>query len=77
VADHTWGRLRVLDGTVDFELGTDPPTLRRLAAGDTQGIPPGVVHRVLGDGPFRLVVDFLVPSSPPARQPGPDPEASG
>jgi tellurite methyltransferase len=71
VADRTWGRLRVLEGTVEFELGLDPPVRRRLEAGDTQAIPPGVVHRLVGAGSFRLVLEFL--TRPRQR----DPEASG
>ena len=60
VAEHTWGRLRVVEGSVRFTLATEPPTEVVLAAGDHQPIPPGVDHAVSVDGPVRLVIDFLV-----------------
>jgi tellurite methyltransferase len=59
VADHTWGRLRVLDGAVRFTMATTPPVDRRLGAGEAQDIPPGVTHSLGVDGPVRLAVDFL------------------
>ena len=59
VAEHTWGRLRVVEGCVRFTLATEPPTDAVLVAGDHQAIPPGVDHAVSGDGPVRLVVEFL------------------
>ena len=78
VADRTWGRLRVLEGSAGFELAGDPPAVRHLGAGDAQAIPPGVEHRVVGNGPFRLALDFLVPA---VGQPGAgaddDPEVTG
>jgi len=55
----TWGRLRVLDGSVDFFLGTDVAVEHHLAAGQTQPIPPDVNHEVHPTGPVRLIVDFL------------------
>lgn len=60
VAEHSWGLLRVTDGSVGFSMDTDPALRRRLAAGDSQPIPPGVVHRLEVDGPVTLAVDFLV-----------------
>jgi tellurite methyltransferase len=60
VADRVWGRLRVLDGSVGFSMATDPPVIAELAAGDTQAIPPLVVHALRVDGPVRLEIDFLV-----------------
>lgn len=60
VADRTWAVLRVLDGSVDFEMATSPPTRRRLVVGEEQPIPPGVVHRVRLPGSARLEIDFLV-----------------
>lgn len=59
VAARTWGRLVVLEGTVGFALGTEPPTERQLVAGDDQAIPPAVDHHVLIGGPVRLRVEFL------------------
>jgi tellurite methyltransferase len=60
VADHTWGRLRVLAGAVLFVMETEPPLHVELVAGAQQPIPPGVVHMVTIDGPMQLAVDFLV-----------------
>ncbi len=61
VAEGVWGRLRVIEGSAGLRLDTDPPIDVRLAAGDSQAIPPGVPHALSVDGPVRLVVDFLVP----------------
>jgi tellurite methyltransferase len=56
-AASTWGRLRVLDGSLTFTmLGT----ARRMTAGDEQPIPPEVPHLLTLDGCVRLEVDFLV-----------------
>jgi tellurite resistance-related uncharacterized protein len=60
VAERTWGRLRVLEGAVGFELATEPPVHRTVVAGEEQAIPPGVAHHVIVGGPLRLAVDFLV-----------------
>jgi tellurite resistance-related uncharacterized protein len=65
VAEGVWGRLRVIDGSAAISIDTDPPIHARLAAGDSQPIPPGVPHAVLVDGPVRLAVDFLVGDRPP------------
>jgi tellurite resistance-related uncharacterized protein len=59
VAEHTWGRLRVLEGQAGFELSTDPPIDRTVFPGEEQPIPPGVAHRVVVTGHVRLEVDFL------------------
>ena len=47
----TWGQLRVLDGALEFSMQTHPPVERRLAAGDSQFIPPGVSHEAAWSGP--------------------------
>jgi tellurite methyltransferase len=60
VGDRTWGVLRVLAGSVELAIDTDPPLHRRVDAGEEQPIPPGVVHRLRLAGPARLAVDFLV-----------------
>jgi tellurite resistance-related uncharacterized protein len=60
VAEHTWGRLRVLDGSARFTMAIEPPLERVLVAGDTQPIPPAVAHAVHVEGPVRLEVDLLV-----------------
>jgi len=59
VADGVWGHLRVLEGAARLGIETVPPIDRRLEAGDSQPIPPGVRHAVSVDGPVRLAVDFL------------------
>ena len=58
----TWGRLRVLEGSVGFWMGTAVAVERRLDAGQTQPIPPEVSHEVRSRGPVRLVVELLRPA---------------
>ena len=55
----TWGRLKVLEGSVDLWIDTDPTLEHHLDAGQTQAIPPEVNHEVRPTGPMRLIVDFL------------------
>jgi tellurite methyltransferase len=55
----TWGRLRVLAGSVDFSIDTDPPVEHHLDTGQLQPIPPEVDHELRPRGPVRLVVEFL------------------
>ncbi len=62
MAEGVWRRLRVIEGSAGVRLETDPPIDVRLAAGESQAIPPGVPHAVSVDGPVSLVVDFLVPA---------------
>jgi len=59
VAGGVWALLRVLDGAVRFTMATDPPVDRALAAGDTQTIPPDVLHSVRPRGPARVTIDFM------------------
>ena len=61
VADHTWGRLRVIDGEVAFRIAERE---LQLDAGAEQPIPPGVPHHVSAERRFRLAVDFLVAPTP-------------
>ena len=61
VAERTWARLRVLDGTLRFSMATEPPVARMLHAPDEQAIPPTVTHAVALVGPVRFVVEFLTP----------------
>ena len=62
VARGTWGLVRVLSGRVLFTMQTEPAISIDLGSGDTQPIPPGVLHAVaLTEG--SLEVDFLVPPS--------------
>jgi tellurite resistance-related uncharacterized protein len=60
VADHTWACLRVVEGSLQFSMATEPPRSVRLDAPASQPIPPGVLHSVTVDGPVLLTVDFLV-----------------
>ena len=55
----TWGRLRVLEGSVDFSIGDDAAVEHSLDAGHAQPIPPEVSHEVRPRGPVRLIVEFL------------------
>ena len=59
VADHTWGRLHVLEGSLGFTMETTPPIDVRLGAGEEQAIPPGVPHALAVDGPVRVAIEFL------------------
>jgi tellurite resistance-related uncharacterized protein len=61
VADHTWGYVRVIDGSVGLVMATEPPIDVRLGAGEGQAIPPGVAHHLVIEGPVSVAVDFLVP----------------
>lgn len=61
VAAGTWGALRVLRGSVGFSMRTDPPLQRRIEEGQSQSIPPDVLHAVELDGPVLLALEFLVP----------------
>lgn len=60
VPDRTWGRLRVLEGVVEFTMETEPSVDRRMTTGDEQAIPPGVRHSLTVEPPILLAVDFLV-----------------
>jgi len=61
VSERTWGRLRVLEGTVAFSMDTVPPIQLQLQAGSVQPIPPGVAHSLALTGPVVVQVEFLVP----------------
>lgn len=59
VAARTWGMLRVRSGSARIGMQTEPPIQRDLYEGDSQAIPPGVIHAVeLAAG--TIEVDFLV-----------------
>jgi tellurite resistance-related uncharacterized protein len=60
VPDRTWGRLRVLSGTIGFSMDVDPPIDRRLTTGDEQPIPPQVAHEVRVTDPVVFEVEFLI-----------------
>jgi len=57
VAPGVWGVLRVLDGTVTFVEEATGAT-RDLAAGESQVIPPEVLHHVEPGPAARFVVEF-------------------
>jgi hypothetical protein len=62
VASRTWGLLRVVRGTAQLRIDTDPPTDGHIGEGGSQPIPPEVEH-VLDLGEDAVVeVDFLVRS---------------
>jgi hypothetical protein len=58
VAARTWAVVRVVTGGARLTVDTTPPIDRHLATGDSQAIPPGVMHRVEICGPVLLAVDF-------------------
>jgi tellurite resistance-related uncharacterized protein len=58
VAARTWAVLRVLEGSVGFDLAVDPPLRRTVRAGEEQPIPPEVAHHLTVTGPVRLEVEF-------------------
>jgi tellurite methyltransferase len=60
VAERTWGYLRVIEGSIQFSMETEPPIRTRLDAGQAQSLPPGVPHRLTLNGPVVLAVDFAV-----------------
>ena len=60
VAERTWGCLRVLAGTVRVRMATVPPLERTLRAGESQAIPPLVLHSVALSDTASFTVDFLV-----------------
>ena len=56
-----WGLLRVLEGSVDFQLLEDERTagpVLHLVAGSEQPIPPEVPHRLVRVGPVRLELEL-------------------
>ena len=68
VAERTWGRLRVDEGSVLFSLAGDPPLNLQVAAGGEQPMPPGMDHALTVDGPVRWWSSSS--SSEPAGQTG-------
>jgi tellurite resistance-related uncharacterized protein len=71
-AEGRWGRLRVLDGSVDFQFEAQGAPLVHLAAPSTQAIPPGAPHHLVVTGPVRLELEFWGPASDVAAQPALD-----
>ena len=60
VGERTWGLLRVLAGSVDFRLETEPALEVHLEQGAEQAIPPQVPHVLTIAGPMTVEIDFLV-----------------
>jgi tellurite resistance-related uncharacterized protein len=59
VAEGTWGRLRVLSGTVRFVFEEPEAATFDLQGGDEMAIPPQRPHHVEPGPDARFVVDFL------------------
>jgi tellurite resistance-related uncharacterized protein len=59
IAAGVWGRLRVIAGSLDVVF-EDDPTPRRVAAGESQVIPPREPHHVALVGEVRFVIEFHV-----------------
>ncbi len=53
-----WGRLRVLDGSVDFQFESEGAAAVRLEAGGVQAIPPGVPHHLVPTGDVRCELEL-------------------
>lgn len=67
VAAGTWGRVRVLEGSVLFVFEDDDPAhgasgSHELVAGDSIDVPPGVAHHVEPRPGCRLAVEFWAPT---------------
>jgi tellurite resistance-related uncharacterized protein len=63
-----WARLCVERGALDLVLaviGAPQTAPRRLRAGDTQAIPPGVPHEVVIVAPVRCLLELLAPEDAP------------
>ena len=62
VADGTWAILRVRSGVAHFTMQTEPEMSLDVRGGESQPIPPGVLHAVaLTAG--SIEVDFLLPQA--------------
>ena len=54
-----WGLLRILSGSVNFWMESEPPVERHLSAGVEQPIPPEVRHELRLTGPVSLTIELL------------------
>jgi tellurite methyltransferase len=59
IAEGTWGRIVVREGSLRFVAHTRPELNVILSSGLTQAIPPEVGHSVQPLGPVRFSIDFL------------------
>lgn len=57
VANGVWGRLIIAEGSIEFRFEDEPEAVS-LTAGDSIGIPPGRLHRVILAGTSRFAVEF-------------------
>ncbi len=58
-AEGRWGRLGVLEGTVDFRFeADDPEAVVHLSTGSHQAIPPQAPHLVILTGPVLLELEL-------------------
>lgn len=69
--DGTWGRLRVHEGRLRVVFGGSGGPGTVVGAGDAVGLPPGVTHAVVPEGPVRFSLDLF--GLPDAAGPGADP----
>lgn len=53
-----WGLLHVVAGAIRFRWDDDRGGARRIAAGDTMLIPPGVPHHLEPEGPVTITIEF-------------------
>lgn len=58
VAIGQWGRLKILEGAVEFHLEVLTPLVTRLGMGEEQAIPPVTPHRLVLLGPARLTLEL-------------------
>lgn len=69
VGPGTWGRLRVLEGTLRFVLLTEPAYDVVLHPGTEAALPPEIPHYVTPLGPVRFAIDFLAVDGRSGRPP--------
>jgi tellurite resistance-related uncharacterized protein len=53
-----WGKLCVLEGSVDYIILGPPEDIKRVEAGDFAVIEPTVIHRALPVGTAKFKVEF-------------------
>lgn len=58
VAEGTWGRLVVREGSVHFIFEDEPDEVINVSAGEAQVIPPQRPHHVEFTGPATFAVEF-------------------
>ena len=68
----TWGRLHVISGHLELHLAASPPRQLRLGPGESQVIPPGMIHELRLDGPVELQLEFLAVRRGAAPEPDDD-----